>query len=81
MLEIIENNWLLLLIGSYPHGPVGGLVATLGMAIASILLALPLSIILALARISPFAAVRMPAIAVIYFVRGVPLLMRTVASR
>lgn len=75
MLEIIENNWLLLLIGSYPHGPVGGLVATLGMAIASILLALPLSIILALARISPFAAVRMPAIAVIYFVRGVPLLM------
>lgn len=75
MLEILHNNWLLLLIGSYPHGPVGGLVATLGMAISSILLALPLSILLALARISPFAAIRMPAIAVIYFVRGVPLLM------
>ena len=75
MIEIIQNNWLLLLIGSYPHGPVGGLVATLGMAVVSILLALPLSILLALGRISPFAFVRLPATAVIYVVRGVPLLM------
>ena len=75
MIEILKDNWLLLLIGSYPHGPIGGLVATLGMAVASILLALPLSIALALGRISPFAAVRWPATTVIYVVRGVPLLM------
>ncbi|MCR6497419.1 amino acid ABC transporter permease [Shinella sp. CPCC 101442] len=75
MIEIIQNNWLLLLVGSYPHGPVGGLVATLGMAVTSILLALPLSILLALGRISPFAVVRLPATAVVYVVRGVPLLM------
>ena len=75
MIEILKNNWLLLLIGSYPHGPIGGLAATVSMAIVSILFALPLSIVLALGRISPFKAVRWPATTVIYVVRGVPLLM------
>ena len=32
MLQILENNWLLFLIGQYPHGPVGGLAMTLFMA-------------------------------------------------
>jgi polar amino acid transport system permease protein len=75
MIQILQDNWLLLLVGSFPHGPVGGLVATLAMAISSILLALPLSIFLALGRISPFAFLRAPATAIIYVVRGVPLLM------
>ena len=75
MIEILQNNWLLLLVGSYPHGPVGGLVATLGMAVLSILLALPLSIALALGRLSSNPLFNRPATFLVYFVRSVPLLM------
>jgi len=50
------DNWLLL-IGSYPHGSIGGLVTTLGMAVISIPLALPLSIALA-PNLSPHCAGR-----------------------
>ena len=42
---------------------------------SGIALAFPLGVLLALARISPFAVLRWPATALIYVVRGVPLLM------
>lgn len=75
MWEILHNNALLLLIGQYPHGPVGGLVATLGLALASLLLALPCSVLLALGRISPKWYFYYPASAIVYVVRGLPLIM------
>src|SRR5690606_4074814 len=68
-------NWLLLLIGQYPHGPIGGLAATLGLAALSLALALPCGLLLALGRISPFRVFRWPATALVYVVRGLPLLM------
>jgi polar amino acid transport system permease protein len=72
---IIRDNWVLLLIGQYPYGPLGGLAATLILSILGILLAFPLSVLLALARLSPLAAIRLPVTALVYVTRGIPLLM------
>jgi polar amino acid transport system permease protein len=75
MLEIIVDNWLLFLIGQYPHGPVGGLAMTLFLALAGLSLSFPVAIALALARLSARRWLRGPATAVVYVVRGLPLIM------
>jgi len=73
--EIVRDNWLLLLIGQYPNGPLGGIACTLILSVLGIVLAFPLSVLLALARLSPWRLLNWPATALIYVARGVPLLM------
>jgi polar amino acid transport system permease protein len=75
MWEIVRDNWLLLLIGQYPNGPLGGLSATLILSVLGIVLAFPMAVLLALARLSPWPWLRWPATALIYVARGVPLLL------
>lgn len=75
MWEIVRDNWLLLLIGQYPNGPLGGIAATLILSVLGIVLAFPVSVLLALARLSPWRVLRWPATALVYVARGVPLLM------
>ncbi|WP_285409981.1 amino acid ABC transporter permease [Variovorax sp. efr-133-TYG-130] len=75
VLFILRDYGTLLLVGQYPNGPLGGLAVTLVLSVLGLLLAFPLGVAIALARISPFRWLRMPAAAVIYGVRGVPLLM------
>lgn len=75
MWEILSDNWLLLLIGQYPNGPMGGLVATLALAALSLTLALPFGLLLALGRLSSRRLFRYPATTLVYMVRGLPLLM------
>ena len=75
VIDIVRDNWLLLLIGQYPYGPLGGIAATLALSVFGITLAFPLSVLLALARISPWRAVRWPVTGLVYVTRGVPLLM------
>ena len=75
MITIVEDNWLLLLVGQYPNGPLGGIAATMILSILGIALAFPLSVVMALASISPWAALRWPVTALVYVVRGVPLLL------
>jgi polar amino acid transport system permease protein len=75
IVSILRDNATLLLIGQYPHGPLGGLAITLALSIVGIALAFPLGVLLALARISPLRWLRIPATAVVYVVRGVPLIM------
>ena len=72
---ILRDYGTLLLVGQYPNGPLGGLVITFALAMLGIALAFPLGVLLALARISPFGLLRWPATALVYLVRGVPLLM------
>ena len=36
MLDILRDNWLYLLIGQYPDGPLGGLALTLVLAAVSL---------------------------------------------
>jgi polar amino acid transport system permease protein len=73
--DILRDNWLLLLIGQYPYGPLGGIAATLILSILGILLAFPISVLLALARLSPWRWLRWPVTGLVYTTRGVPLLM------
>jgi polar amino acid transport system permease protein len=72
---ILRDNWLLLLIGSYPNGPLGGIVCTLILSVLGIVLAFPLSVLMALAHLSSSRLLNWPATALVYVVRGVPLLM------
>lgn len=75
IVNILRDHWALLLLGQYPHGPLGGLVNTLVLASLALLLAFPLSILLAMARLSPLKALRYPATVWVYFMRGIPLIM------
>jgi polar amino acid transport system permease protein len=75
MLDIIHDYWLLFLIGSYPNGPLGGVAATLLLSIIGIGLAFPLSVLLALAQLSPYKVLRYPATVVRYVIRSIPLVM------
>ncbi len=75
MSEILQENWLYLLIGQYPKGPLGGLALTLAIASVALTLALPAGILLALGRVSHFAAFQLPATAFVHLVRGLPLIM------
>jgi polar amino acid transport system permease protein len=75
MFQILRDNWTLLLIGQYPHGPLGGIVLTILLSLSALVIAFPLGILVALARISPFAFLRAPATGLVYMVRGIPLLM------
>lgn len=75
MLEIIQTYWLYFLVGQYPNGPLGGLALTVVMAALALLLALPVGVVLALCRISHWRTLRLPATALVFVVRGIPLLM------
>ena len=75
MIDLIHNYWLYFLIGQYPDGPLGGLALTLLLGAAALGLALPLGIVLGLARTSTHRALRWPVTALVYVVRGTPLLM------
>ncbi|CAB3798452.1 Inner membrane amino-acid ABC transporter permease protein YhdY [Paraburkholderia ultramafica] len=75
MLELLQTYGLYYIIGQYPNGPLGGLALTLLLASAGLVLALPVGIVLGLCRVSPFSVLRWPATALVYVVRGTPLLM------
>jgi polar amino acid transport system permease protein len=75
MIELVHNYWLYFLIGQYPDGPLGGLALTLLLGMAALALATPLGIALGLARTSSHRALRWPVTALVYVVRGTPLLM------
>jgi polar amino acid transport system permease protein len=72
---IVRDNWLLLLIGQYPNGPLGGIAATLILSVLGIVLAFPFSVVVALARLSRRWVLWAPATVLVYVVRGVPMLM------
>lgn len=75
MLDILKNNWEILLLGQYPNGPIGGLSLTLILSLLGLGLSFPFSILIALGRTSPMRTFRIPSTILVYFVRGVPLVM------
>lgn len=75
MLDILSDNWLLLLIGQYPNGPLGGLAMTLILAVCAIAAAFVIGTLIALARTSGIALLYWPATALVYVVRGLPPVM------
>ncbi|NSL24290.1 amino acid ABC transporter permease [Agrobacterium tumefaciens] len=75
MITIVHDNWLLLLIGQYPNGPLGGLANTIILSALAIALAFPVSILMAMARLCKWRLLRWPVTGLVYVTRGVPLLM------
>jgi len=72
---VIGNNLTYFLIGSYPHGSLGGVALTLYLAVASCVLSFIGGLILGLLSISRNRMIRYATLAVINAVRGIPLLM------
>jgi len=75
LLDVLLGSWQLFLVGQYPSGPMGGLVLTLALSVLGLVLSFPFSILIALARTSPMTVCRVPALVLVYAVRGVPLIM------
>jgi polar amino acid transport system permease protein len=75
IVSILRDYGPLLLVGQYPNGPLGGLALTFMLAVLGLALAFPLGVGLALARVSRFRLLYWPATAVVYVMRGLPLIM------
>jgi polar amino acid transport system permease protein len=75
MWEVIEVYWQQILVGQYPQGALGGLVLTLILSVLGLLVSFPLSIVLALCRVSSLKIFRVPATVIVYVIRGLPLVM------
>ena len=75
MIDLLQTYGVYLALGQFPHGPLGGLALTLLLGAGALLLALPLGVLLAIARVSPRPALRWPVSAFVHVVRGTPLLM------
>ena len=75
MLDLLMQYWPTLLVGQYPNGPLGGLALTLILAALGLAMSLPLALLIALARVSPYGWLRTASKALVNVVRGMPLLM------
>jgi len=75
VLDILNQYWLVFLVGQYPGGPLGGLALTLILAVLGLALSMPLALLIALARVSPFGWLRAASKGLVNVVRGMPLLM------
>ncbi|WP_050469781.1 amino acid ABC transporter permease [Herbaspirillum chlorophenolicum] len=73
--NIITTYGLQLLVGEFPHGPLGGLALTLILAVTGLICAFPLAVACGIARTSSIRWVYLPATAVVQTVRGLPVLM------
>lgn len=75
MIDIVRDYGLTLLVGQFPHGPIGGLALTLFLAIAGLTFSLPLAVLMGIARTNPIKAIYVPATVLVYAIRGLPVLM------
>lgn len=75
MIGILTQYWQTFLVGQYPQGPLGGVTMTIMIAVSCLAASLPIALLIAICRTSPFGILRWPAFAVVQFVRGMPLLM------
>jgi polar amino acid transport system permease protein len=75
MIELIQDYWLYFLVGQYPNGPLGGLSLTVLLSAAALVLAMPLGLVLGVARVSPYRMLAWPVAVLVQLVRAVPLLL------
>lgn len=75
MLDILHDYGILLLVGQYPQGPLGGLALTVLMALAALVASFPVAIAIGLGRTSAITPLRNTALAYTYVVRAIPLLL------
>jgi polar amino acid transport system permease protein len=75
MLEILDTFGVALLIGQYPHGPLGGLAMTLILSASALLLAFPLAVLVGIGRTAPLKPVARVAALYTNVIRGLPILL------
>jgi polar amino acid transport system permease protein len=75
MIDILRDYGLILLIGQYPQGPLGGLAMTIVLAALALVISFPLSILVGLARVSTWTPLARVAAFYVHTVRGLPLLL------
>jgi polar amino acid transport system permease protein len=75
MLDILKTYGIQLLIGEFPHGPLGGLSLTLILAISGLICSFPLAVLFGIARTSAIRWIALPAAAIVHTLRGLPVLM------
>ena len=73
--SVIADNFVYFMVGRFPHGPLGGVLLTIYLAVASCLLSFVGGLILGLLSVSHRRWLRLPVMAFINLVRGMPLLM------
>lgn len=74
-ISVIADNFTYFMIGSFPHGALGGLGLTLYLAVVSCILSFIGGLFLGLLSISRYRFIRYPVVTFINLVRGMPLLM------
>ncbi len=72
MLDILHNYGLVLLIGQYPEGPLGGLAMTLIPASLALVISFPLAVLVGIARTSPVKWLAWAAALYANSIRGLP---------
>ncbi|MFM0094126.1 amino acid ABC transporter permease [Paraburkholderia nemoris] len=75
LFQILHDYGLLLLVGQFPQGPLGGLALTLCLAIAGLTISFPLAVLVGVARTSTHAVIYLPVSLAVHLVRGLPVLM------
>lgn len=75
MLDILREYGVLLLIGEYPHGKLGGLAMTLIISFVSLIVTFPCAVLIALARTGKNKPLKKLASGFVHCVRAIPLLM------
>ncbi|MFL9922759.1 amino acid ABC transporter permease [Herbaspirillum lusitanum] len=75
MLNILKTYGVQLLIGEFPHGPLGGLSLTLILAVSGLICSFPLAVLFGIARTSTIRWIALPAAAIVHTLRGLPVLM------
>jgi polar amino acid transport system permease protein len=75
MLQILQDYGILLLVGQFPDGPLGGLALTLFLAISGLLCSFPLAILVGIARTSQIKLIYYPVSALVHAIRGLPALL------
>jgi len=73
--SVISDNLTHFFIGTYPNGPIGGIVLTLYLAFVALILSFFGGLILGLLCVSSHRVIRNVTLAVVNIIRGIPLLM------
>lgn len=75
MIDFLQTYGLMFLIGSWPHGPIGGFAGTLALAGLGLAGAFPLALLVGIARTSNIPAIKRVSTVWVYTFRSIPLIM------
>jgi polar amino acid transport system permease protein len=75
MIEFLHTYGLMFLIGSWPHGPIGGFAGSLLLAGLGLAGAFPLALVIGIARTSDLRSIKLASTVWVYTFRSIPLIM------